>query len=869
MPSRTAGPAALATCDRRTSGRLSQVVSEELEERVLLYAGDPNDSFAGAWPVQNNAVFNGSISQRTDVDMIKLDVVPGSYLRVDVDSPNSNLQSRLFVYDSQGRLIASAGEGRWPGEPRDRGDAFLQTVVPATRRVFVAIAGWANTSFDPETGNGDRDGRSVGSYKLRARYYNYAPADDQIANAAPLPVGRQLTARIDRGRDVDMFAVRVRAGQELRVDVDSPRVRVDTYMRLFDARGRQIAASDDDRAPGEPLDSLDPYIRRQFDRTQTVYVGISSHPNTAYNPISGRGDRDGLSTGRYRITATAFTPNDRNNQLREAARLTSGRPVNEAINSRLDVDLYRINVGAGQELRVDLDTPGSSLDTYVRLFDVFGRNLGSNNNGRAPGESNTGGDSYLAKTFSRPQTVYIGVSGNGNTAYSVVTGRGNRLSSTIGRFTLTATVATPEPPDDNDQLREARTIGDSQAGGFTIDKPQDVDMYRVDLQAGQRLFADVDSTTRGFNSYLRLFDDRGRQLKANDTGLGYLDRSRSADPALDYRTDRARTVYVAVSSSRNTRYNAITGSGDASQRVPGTTGSGRLVVHVTDGVPPDPNDEIPEVSARAPLALGRYRTSLTPGYDVDVVKVEAKAGELLTVDIDTPESDVDTYVRLFDENGRELATSDFGLAPDDAAAGEPGFEPDDPFLQYLSPVDRAVYVAVSHADNRLYDPLTGNGDTTTGGTGVFSITLGSTPLPADDDDQLAEATAAQPGQLFTGTIDNGADVDMYRMDVVEGATYRVSLATPNSDLQGYIRLFAPDGRELIDNSDGDTSVVLVAPFSGTVFLGLSSQGNTTYDPIAGTGDLLGATTGSYEISAELLAGPEDHRTLDALMAASV
>ena len=74
-------------------------------------------------------------------------------------------------------------------------------------------------------------------------------------------------------------------------------------------------------------------------------------------------------------------------------------------------------IGVGellQELGFDLDrTSGSTLDSFVRVFNSAGSRITSNDNRAAPGET-LGKDSYVEYTFTTAGTYYVGVSGYGN-----------------------------------------------------------------------------------------------------------------------------------------------------------------------------------------------------------------------------------------------------------------------------------------------------------------------------------------------------------------------------------------------------------------------------------------------------------------------
>jgi hypothetical protein len=99
-------------------------------------------------------------------------------------------------------------------------------------------------------------------------------------------------------RDVDLFQVVLQAGQSLTIDVDARSLpsssTLDSFVRLFDSRGRELARNDD--ANGS-LDSLLSVVTRTGG---TYYVGISGYGNSAYTAARGGSGRVG-SSGSYEV----------------------------------------------------------------------------------------------------------------------------------------------------------------------------------------------------------------------------------------------------------------------------------------------------------------------------------------------------------------------------------------------------------------------------------------------------------------------------------------------------------------------------------------------------------------------------------------
>ena len=149
-------------------------------------------------------------------------------------------------------------------------------------------------------------------------------------------------------------------------------------------------------------------------------------------------------------------PEDPNDQISEATSLSSMAQTRVGvgtIDSPTAVDMWSFTVLAGQRISFDIDRPsGSSLDSYIRLFDSSGTPLsgGSNDDGAGPSEPQSF-ESYLERTFTTGGTYYIGVSGHGNNNYDPV-GGGSDQNGSAGNYTLVVSpglAGTAYRPDDN------------------------------------------------------------------------------------------------------------------------------------------------------------------------------------------------------------------------------------------------------------------------------------------------------------------------------------------------------------------------------------------------------------------------------------
>jgi hypothetical protein len=102
------------------------------------------------------------------------------------------------------------------------------------------------------------------------------------------------------------------------------------------------------------------------------------------------------------------------------------------------------------------------------------------------------------------------------------------------------------------------------------------------------------------------------------------------------------------------------------------------------------------------------------------------------------------------------------------------------------------------------------------------------------------------GDDLTGSSGNVNDVDMFEVHLPAPATLTV-VVTPRAGHNTLLRIFSSGGAQMgmADSSGSNPDNVSVSLPAGTFYVGVSSSGNNTYDPVTGAGAAGGTTTGSY------------------------
>ncbi|MCK4685959.1 MAG: PPC domain-containing protein, partial [Pirellulales bacterium] len=402
----------------------------------------------------------------------------------------------------------------------------------------------------------------------------------------------------NQSADVDLYSLSLGAGDTLTVDIDarslSSRSNLDSYLRLFDGDGRQLARNDD--ANG----SLDSFLTYGVQADGTYFIGISAYGNSSYDPTVPGTGRNASSFGHFEARVTVVSnpvepppeepappppieaPVEPNDSLATAAYVnlegesfTVSARIGDGAYRRRDVDIYQVDLAAGDTIVVDVDARSlsspSRLDSFLRLFDSDGRQLARND------DANGSLDSFLSYDVQTEGTYFVGVSSYGNSRYRPTREGSGRRGHTTGRYEATfSRIALSDGDGDDggildagDTLQTALQV-DANSGpvrysgqiGDGAQRTRDVDMYAVNLVAGQQVTVDIDARELAggstLDSMLKLFDADGRRLAMND------DTRSSLDSRLVFTAEVAGTYYVGVSGYGNRRYDPnLAGSGRA------------------------------------------------------------------------------------------------------------------------------------------------------------------------------------------------------------------------------------------------------------------------------------------------------------------
>ena len=229
---------------------------------------------------------------------------------------------------------------------------------------------------------------------------------------------------------------------------------------------------------------------------------------------------------------------------------------------------------------------------------------------------------------------------------------------------------------------------------------------------------------------------------------------------------------------------------------------------------------------------------LAAGLDVDMYRVDVPRGGLITVEITaanlTVPSSLDSYVRLFDANGEELANND-------------QFNGRDSFLDFFVTTGGTYYVGVSGFPNFDYDP-TVSGSGRSQSTGVYDVNFSYQRI-ADDrltvSDTLSEplpipavgTQGSQSASIFVSDARAIKDVNL-RLDLDHNyvSDLEITLIAPDGTEQIVFNRHGNDGDDfedlLLDDEAGSSIVNATPPYSGSL---RPTNGLNTFDGKAAIG----------------------------------
>ena len=332
---------------------------------------------------------------------------------------------------------------------------------------------------------------------------------DTTATTGRVDVGASVTGNIENNADYDMFRVDLEAGKIYQIDLEGAHngrgTLPDPYLLVYDGLGTaQAQYNDVDNSLGN-LNSRGAFAPTA---TGTYYLEVL--------------EANSANTGTYTLSVRDITrppddsadpPADSGNVsepdgedlpegITTTGRVEVGGSVTGEIAPALDVDWFAVELKKGKRYQFDVEGAdtgrGNLADPHLwGLQDAGGQAV----SGARSNDGGVGKNGRVIYTPAAEGTYYIAVSGAANTT---------------GTYTLSVIVlgANGASEADTDFPRDTTTTGRVEVGASAtgnIDPVDDLDGFRVDLEAGKRYRFDLEGAATGrgtlLDPFLSLYGD--------------------------------------------------------------------------------------------------------------------------------------------------------------------------------------------------------------------------------------------------------------------------------------------------------------------------------------------------------------------------
>ena len=685
---------------------------------------------------------------------------------------------RLLTPDEVREILISTGDPIFDGDDED--DNVINTDATYSRiNIFNAVSEVKRRSDDfapPPVNNpdnliaGDSNGTLMGA--INTPVLDGEPVSPIFAN-----IGQDGSDI--RNNDVDMYRFQVASPGTVTIEVTTDPSNpqdFDSYLRLFDSNGLEIANNDDINLNGGNL-----FSRLAVDlEPGTYYVGISGYNNISYDPnLPGSGIS--AETGNYALQLSLSNA-DPNGSIGGATDVNLGSDLEPLVFPGIvgtdfgqpvgvsDVDLFRIVAPDNGVLAIDIDTPYETgfVDSYIRLFDESGNEIISPNNdpvasdddlaidrnntaiefndpnsnaivlenpgqtelaagsfdsqgNYTPGNFGHNTDSFISTRVERGRVYYVGVSDFFNQDYDVNNLNNRPETGTGGQYQLSTTFVNDDLDGSITQTSEATPLpivdrlANIGVDGDRLVGDRDVDFYKINSGAAGILEVSVTASIEDpVNTVGIIFDSQGKRL-------GVSDLPNTNDSVLRYQVAPNTDYYVAVTGFGNQNFDPFAlGSG-----IGGDTGTytinGNLIPLAEAGNLADNTIGSSAVqnlnSGETVFAnIGNDSGFVVGDRDVDIYRFVPNANA--TVNIRTTvneEFSADTYLRVFDTGGNEIAANDNASEVDRGSLIQ---------LDVTAGTEYYIGVNGNSTNGRQYNPLTGE-NTAPGSQGNYSLSVSS------------------------------------------------------------------------------------------------------------------------------------------------
>jgi len=430
---------------------------------------------------------NGSLEYEGDADWYRMTVRTGQIYRISLNGAEGD----NALGDPLLRVIERDGHELAINDDTNGLNSYVEFTPTVNADVFVVASAYSDLY--------------AGNYTLSVEAERLPPdnASANVGTRGRIAVGGTVEASLEYSGDRDWYRIRLEEGQSYRFalnTVEADNALGDPLLRLYDARGTELAMDDDG---GGALNSLLEYTATATGNYYIEARGFTDDASGAYSLRALAGDIPG--------DATTDTALDANGDYREGMLAPAG-----------DRDWYRVEMQAGQAMRVSLATvEGADAlgDPYLVFYGPDGAEIARDDDG--------GGNlnAWLEAHATTAGPHYLEVRGFQEDA--------------AGRYAIMITGG-----EIGDSAEGAEYLQTSNVRTSTINTNEDVDWFAIELIEGRPYrFNVMSGDPNGLaDPFITLYDSTGTQVASDDDGGAGL------NAYLSYASPSGGTHYAAVSS---------------------------------------------------------------------------------------------------------------------------------------------------------------------------------------------------------------------------------------------------------------------------------------------------------------------------------
>lgn len=678
-------------------------------------------------------------------------------------------QTQLIVFDEDGNQL-------WSGENN------LNFLALEDEEYYIGVSAVGNDNYDPNTEGSGTSGTSLGNYYLsfstQEAQETTGETNDTIATSETIYDDQEWYWY--ESYDGAIIGDNPNIVPELDVDFYQLEVELgewvdisawETTLRVFDEAGNEQFSGNS---------------RLEFiaDETTTYYLGVSSFGNNSYDPnVAGSGN-SGETLGTYYLDVWGeMTPEgggDTDDTISTAKTLEPNHYYWE--DEVRDYQYFSQQGYFGDNLAIDLTLDVDFYELEIEAGDWV--NISAWNGTLRlfddSGNEVKSAENHLDFVAEDNGIYYLGVSSLGNESYDPnVEGSGNSGSSSGQYYLSISTENTIEGTGITDDAIAAATpvtfnnYSSFSEQGFigdnlTLSDPE-LDVDFYSLEITAGEWANLNA----WGYQLRLFDAEGNEIASEENSLEFFAAS-------------TNNYYLGISSIGNNNYNPETPeSGEAGEK------TGRYYLNIDLETTPEGTAENIDdilnnaISINSQADDPRYfetsgfvgdNPNIASGLDVDFYEIALDAGDHLTVNLPW------YYWPCIYCDVPATDELDMGLLEGENLANYP---PDQ----------------TQHFSDHF---------------------AGEIPVYGDSDPRIVDRNPHLPEPTF--------DADVLGGDIaVEPNSSDLIYPWPREDHSFILRLFDADGNEIEVN---ENSIDFEVETSGTYYVGVSGQGNNSYNPNA-------------------------------------